>query len=237
MKEVIAMHGWCSDSKFWENWETLFKRNEWFWESADRGYTKKTQPEPIWKPLQNPKATDKRVLICHSLGAHLVSQSLIKKATHMIFINSFSRFIPIGKDSRSLKVGLVGMQRQINAKKEKEMINLFWQKATFPNKLEESLAYILSNEYSSENIQKLQDDLNLLIKTKRLPHSIKTNTKVLIINGESDKIIHPNVRKELINELSQYLDTPPDHWIIKNEGHVILSKEIIERARMWLESN
>ena len=230
------MHGWCSDSNHWKCWADAFQQHGWYWTNAERGYTNKKAFEPKWTEGTNKQTSSKKALICHSLGIHLISKELIKEATHIVLINSFGRFIPIGKENRVIKVGLQGMQRQLKAKQEKKMMYLFWEKASFPHRLEAVNPSIVNKELSSKSIEKLQADLHLLINTEKLPAETYKKNKILIIDGEKDKIVIPIVRNQLLNELKQQLAKSPEYWLVKGEGHEILLQKIIEQTRNWLES-
>ena len=93
MKEIIAMHGWAGDSNQWSNWEKIFKCFEWEWQTSERGYKGINPHTPKWIHNSN-QVKPKRVAICHSLGSHLIDQQVLYSATHVVLINSFSRFIP-----------------------------------------------------------------------------------------------------------------------------------------------
>ena len=102
MKQVIAMHGWCSDSTYWHNWERKFRLDGWHWKNAERGYGCIKASEPFWRKSIRSNLANKRVFICHSLGLHLISTQLLNEASHVVLLNSFSRFIPNAKESRSI---------------------------------------------------------------------------------------------------------------------------------------
>ena len=237
MKQVIAMHGWCSDGRDWKPWQKIFKSNGWLWCNAERGYSTVTPSEPVWNESKTENSLVKRVLITHSLGTHLISRKLLTKATHIVFINSFGRFVPIGKESRAIKLGLQGMLKKLETKQEKDMIRLFWEKACSPNKINEIKPAILNSFINPEGIQKLKTDLNLLVKTECLPKTINKKAKALVIDGGKDKIVLPKVKDELLKELSGYLYNNPKHWLLKDEGHLIVLKQIIEQTMLWLESS
>ena len=113
MKEIITMHGWAGDSNQWSNWEELFKCCDWKWQTAERGYKDISPHSPKWNHNLN-KAELKRVAICHSLGSHLIDKQVLQLATHVVLINSFSRFIPSGKENRSITMALSRMMNAIN---------------------------------------------------------------------------------------------------------------------------
>ena len=121
MKEIIAMHGWAGDSHQWSNWEKIFKSYGWEWRAAERGYKDRRPHTPKWNSNSN-QIELKRVAICHSLGSHLIDKYVLHSATHVVFINSFSRFIPSGKESRSIQLALNRMMNAINTHNEEKKI-------------------------------------------------------------------------------------------------------------------
>ena len=125
MNQIIAMHGWCSDSTYWEHWKKNFQLNGWLWQSAERGYGCITASEPFWESSLGAEVKNKKVAICHSLGIHLLSNKLLQESSHVVLLNSFSRFIPVGKESRSIKIALNGMQKHLGKTTEGNMLRKF----------------------------------------------------------------------------------------------------------------
>ena len=125
------MHGWYSDSSYWDSWEKHFKSNGWTWQNSERGYGYIEPSEPLWYLTDHESNAKqlKKLLVCHSLGMHLIPNPIIKDASHIILLNSFSRFIPFGKESRAIKIALEGMQKQIGKATENQMLLKFAQKA------------------------------------------------------------------------------------------------------------
>ena len=122
MKEIIAMHGWAGDSHQWVDWEKIFKSCDWEWQTAERGYKELSPHSPKWKSSNQVEL--KRVAICHSLGSHLIDKQVLYTATHVVLINSFSRFIPSGKQNRSIRLALNRMINAINTPNEVAMLSL-----------------------------------------------------------------------------------------------------------------
>ena len=129
MKEVIAMHGWGGDSNTWKSWAQQFRENHWIWKSFERGYGELPQWRPTWEQSQSKISSKSRVVIAHSLGPHLIKNEVLAQATHVILLCSFSRFIPLGTESRYLTTALHGMRKQIGTTEEKIMLNNFLKKA------------------------------------------------------------------------------------------------------------
>lgn len=236
MNQVITMHGWCSDSTYWKEWEKFFKLEGWLWQNTERGYGSIEASRPLWHKTLNNNPKDKKVVICHSLGIHLISNKLLRQASHIILLNSFSRFIPDGKESRSIRIGLQGMLKHLGKPTEESMLLKFHFKANEPYKNNVIIEEPIGQKISTQGRKLLKIDLNLLINSNNLPSRINKKAKVLIVNGEQDKIVSSSTRELLVKELNNYLKESPLHWSIKDEGHFFRLPGLIKRVINWLET-
>mgnify|MGYP001208571842 CR=1 FL=1 len=234
MKEVITMHGWAGDSNEWSNWIDLFKRCNWQWRNTERGYKNIGAHTPKWnnKLKQN---NLKRVAICHSLGSHLIDRKLLYSATHVVLINSFSRFIPSGKENRSITMALKKMKNAINTTNELSMLKKFHVKAHKPNEINFESTHSNLLEISKSGRLKLKKDLNLLINSDSLPSGLNAGTKVLVVNSELDYILPNQTKEKLANDLIKYLESSPKIINLKDEGHTISKTKNIKKIKQWLE--
>ena len=236
MKEIIAMHGWAGDSHQWSNWKKLFKVCDWKWQTAERGYKHISPYAPKWN-LDLNRSKLKRVAICHSLGAHLIDKQVLHSATHVVLINSFSRFIPSGKENRSVIIALNRMMEAINTPNEVGMLTKFHIKAHKPNCINiESIKPELLNITDSGRLR-LKNDLKLLINTDSLPIGLNTNAKVLIINSKQDYILANQTKAKLVEDLISHLEIVPTKINLQEEGHSISKIKNIKRIKDWLEFN
>ncbi len=234
MKEVIAMHGWAGDSNQWSNWIDCFQSCDWKWQTAERGYKETSPYSPRWYNDLNQSGL-KKVAICHSLGAHLISKEVLSSATHVVFINSFSRFIPIGKENRSTKIALNGMMNAISTPNESSMLKKFHIKSLKPNKLkvgsnESSLLHI-----SESGRSRLKNDLKLLMNSNFLPSSLNTGANVLVVNSKQDYILANQTKEKLAEDLQNYLKVKPTIINLPEEGHSISKIKNIKKIKHWLE--
>ncbi|KGG13498.1 MULTISPECIES: hypothetical protein [Prochlorococcus] len=236
MKQVIAMHGWCSDSNKWAKWKPYFIANKWFWQSGERGYGQRKPLNPSWVNDTCKGMDTKRVLICHSLGTHLISKEIYSKATDIVLLNSFSRFLPTGKENRALKIGLLGMQKHLEQSSMNTMLLSFLEKANSPHSINQIPEGPIQQGITDEGKARLQSDLNLLINTSSLPKGLSKNVKVLVINGDQDRILLPITINNLLKDLNKYLNKEPENWTIEGQGHSIISSDLIIKVRAWLES-
>ncbi len=234
MKEIIAVHGWAGDSHQWSNWEKIFKSCDWEWQTADRGYKAISPHRPEWNHNSN-QVELKRVAICHSLGSHMIDNQVLQSATHLVLINSFSRFIPNGKENRPVKLALNKMMNAINTPNEEAMLRKFYIKAYKPNSID--LESIESNllHISDSGRLKLKNDLILLINSESLPIGLNSSTKVLIVNSKQDYILANQTKAKLAEDLKNHLQAAPTIINLQEEGHSITKIKNIKKIKQWLE--
>ena len=234
MKEIIAIHGWAGDSHQWLNWENIFKSCNWEWQTSERGYKDISPRTPKWNHKSN-QIEIKRVAICHSLGSHLIDKEVLHSATHVVLINSFSRFIPCGKENRPIKLALNRMMNAINTPNEAAMLRKFHIKAYKPNyiNVKSSESNLLHISDSGRLI--LKNDLKLLMNSDSLPIGLNTCSKVLIINSEQDYILANQTKEKLAEDLKNHLEVIPKIINLQDEGHSITKIKNIKKVKHWLE--
>ncbi len=234
MKEIIAMHGWAGDSHQWANWEKIFKCCDWQWQTAERGYKAINPHRPKWNDSSN-QAESKKVAICHSLGSHMIDNEVLQSATDLVLINSFSRFIPSGKENRPVKLALNRMMHAINTPNEEAMLRKFYIKAYKPNAIDiESIGSNLLHISDSGRLR-LKNDLTLLINSKSIPIGLNIATKVLIVNSEQDYILANPTKAKLAEDLRKHLKAAPKIINLQDEGHIITKIKNIKTIKHWLE--
>ncbi len=234
MKEIIAMHGWAGDSAQWSNWEKIFKSCDWEWQTFERGYKAISPHKPKWNHNSNQVELIK-VAICHSLGSHLIDEEVLHSATHVVLINSFSRFIPSGKENRHIQLALNRMMNAINTPNEAAMLRKFHIKAYKPNYI--NVKSTESNLLHISNLGRLRlkNDLILLMNSDTLPIGLNTYSKVLIINSEQDHILANQTKVNLVEDLINHLEAAPKIINLQDEGHSITKIKTIKRIKHWLE--
>ncbi len=235
MKEVIAMHGWSGDSNAWSEWATYFENNGWDWKSGERGYGDLPPSQPLWNTESEAKQSQSRAVIAHSLGPHLITPGILKEATHIVLLCSFSSFFPRQQNNRALKQGIQGMRERLGTAKEITMLQNFLQKAYRPLPSNAVPPSPITKGLSLEGRERLKNDLELLINTSGLPDGIPTKAKVLVIDGLEDAIIPQGAKNVLIEDLTKHLQTPPNHWVIPECGHSLLVPGLIEKVEGWLD--
>ena len=236
MKQVIAMHGWAGDSNAWKNWAEYFCKNEWTWQSVERGYGDHPPWSPIWEKSPSSDANSKRVVIAHSFGLHLIDSQILNQATDVVLLSCFSRFIPDGNKSRSLKTALQGMQKHLGTSEETNMLKSFHFKASHPESNTTIPPSPITNGLSIQGRRRLVRDLKLLSETSELPKDLPTKSRVLVIQGQEDSIIVPLTRETLIDDLKKHLYAHPTNWVIPGAGHLLLIPDLIKNVHSWLNN-
>lgn len=235
MKQVIAMHGWSGDSHSWVSWIRHFNHHHWSWQSGERGYGKRQEHMPFWQDDQEPTERQRRVVIAHSLGPHLLPDAVLAHATDVVLLASFSRFVPQGAKGRALKTGLKGMRRCLGSDAEAEMLTNFLRRAAAPSPADGLPRGPIHEGLSHEGRQRLTDDLDLLIASAELPPGLQASSRVLVVEAEQDAIVVPAARQELRDAVQTRLQHPAEHWFMPGSGHALLVPDLLMRIQRWLD--
>ena len=234
MREIIAIHGWAGDSYQWSNWEKIFKRCDWEWQTFERGYKDISPHTPQWNN-NSTQVEHKRVAICHSLGSHLIDKEVLHSATHVVLLNSFSRFIPSSKENRPIKLALNRMMNAINTPSEGAMLRKFHIKAYKPKHIDVKSSESNLLDISESGRKRLKNDLKLLMNSDSLPIGLNSSTKVLIVNSEQDYILANQTKEKLAEDLINHLEAVHKIINFQDEGHSITKIKNIKKVKHWLE--
>ena len=235
MKQVIAMHGWSGDSHSWVSWIRHFKHHHWSWQSGERGYGQRQEHMPFWQDDPDPIELQRRVVIAHSLGPHLLPDAVLAQATDVVLLASFSRFVPEGPKGRALKTGLKSMLRCLGSDAEAEMLTTFLRRAAAPSPPDGLPRGPIQEGLSIEGRQRLSDDLDRLIASAELPVGLQDTTRVLVVEAAQDAIVVPAARQELRDALQTRLQHPAEHWCLSDSGHALLVPDLLIRIQRWLD--
>ena len=173
----------------------------------------------------------------HKVNKGIADKKVLHSATHVVLINSFSRFIPSGKENRPIKLALNRMMDAINTPNEASMLSKFHVKAHKPNHIDaDSIESNLIN-ISDLGRVKLKKDLKLLIDSDSLPIGLNTLANVLIVNSEEDNILANQTKAKLAEDLRKHLKFLPKIINLQDEGHSITKIKNIKKIKHWLEFN
>lgn len=235
MKQVIAMHGWSGDSHSWVPWIRHFTHHHWSWQSGERGYGKRQEQMPFWQDDQDPIELQRRVVIAHSLGPHLLPDAVFTNATDVVLLASFSRFVPQGAKGRALNTGLKSMRRCLGSDAEAEMLTTFLTRSAEPLPPDGLPRGPIHKGLSSEGRQRLADDLDRLIASAELPLGLQATSRVLVVEAEQDAIVVPAARQELRDAVQTRLQRPAELWLMPGSGHALLVPDLLMRIQRWLD--
>ena len=107
-RQLIAMHGWCGDSRSWDPWLPLWQSRGWRCSCGERGYGGLDAHQPGWSDVPGLK-----VVIAHSLGPHLLPASVLQAADALVLLTSFGRFVPAGREGKRVQAALAAMATQL----------------------------------------------------------------------------------------------------------------------------
>ena len=111
MNQIITQHGWGLDNSFWDSYKISFQKNQWHWQDNERGYFSKNVNQSKW--IKNDLNNGLKMVLCHSLGSHLIQGNLLDEASHVVFINSFNNFLPSSKQRNLIYRSLKRMEKKI----------------------------------------------------------------------------------------------------------------------------
>jgi pimeloyl-[acyl-carrier protein] methyl ester esterase len=190
---------------------------------------------PFWQDDQEPTKRQRRVVIAHSLGPHLLPDAVLAHATDVVLLASFSRFVPQGAKGRALKTGLKSMRRCLGSDAEAEMLTNFLRRAAAPSPADGLPRGPIHEGLSHEGRQRLTDDLDQLIASAELPPGLQASSRVLVVEAEQDAIVVPAARQELRDAIQTRLQHPAEHWFMPGSGHALLVPDLLMRIQRWLD--
>ena len=190
---------------------------------------------PFWQDDPDPIELERRVVIAHSLGPHLLPDAVLAQATDVVLLASFSRFVPEGPKGRALKTGLKSMRRCLGSDAEAEMLTTFLRRAAAPSPPDGLPRGPIQEGLSIEGRQRLSDDLDRLIASAELPLGLQDTTRVLVVEAAQDSIVVPAARQELRDALQTRLQHPAEHWCLSDSGHALLVPDLLIRIQRWLD--
>tara|TARA_B100001121_G_scaffold26245_1_gene20418 strand:- start:1911 stop:2660 length:750 start_codon:yes stop_codon:yes gene_type:complete len=243
MRQVIAMHGWSGDSTAWAPWERHFSHRGWLWQSGERGYGNRQACDPCWSEPTGTEASQspllsgppRRVVIGHSLGPHLINTAVLRRATDVVLLASFGRFVPEGPEGRALRTALKGMLKSIGGAGEATMLRAFLKRAAQPAGLEGLPPGPERQGLSQQGRECLRADLDRLIATTGLPSGFPKTARVLVVEGAEDAIVAPAASREHLQALTHHLEQTPAHWQLSGVGHALLVPDLLVRVQRWLD--
>lgn len=213
--ELILQHGWGFDSRVWNGW--LGQLNDLcettIFHVGERGYY---GAEPFYPAFIDKQSF--KVIICHSIGMHLLNPELLQQADAICLVSSFLQFHPLDQLSHRRS------KRVVRAMKEKLQTTPYIVLRDFLKLCYSTddglpmlpLATIPAEEHLDR--QRLLDDLELLDESNLLDafSEVRDNAMFCLFHGTDDQVVSPDKSVELAGMLSQ-----SQIFLVENGGHAL----------------
>ena len=226
MRQIITQHGWGLDQNFWGIYKLEFQRNNWNWQDNDRGYFSKNPTESKWITNKSDKQT--KMILCHSLGLHLIQKKLFKEATHIVFINSFNNFLPLGKKRNLILRSLKRMENKISKSETEDILKEFIDRSFRPNYLNADFKNNFYRNLKNLNKSLLLEDLKKLYTDGIFPEIISKNCKIIFIRSENDLILDKDSSNNFLEFLRKIFANNLTLIELPDQGHCLTNFNLYE---------
>ena len=232
MNQIISQHGWGLDQSMWNKVKEEFIRQNWIWQDNNRGYYSDPHVKVNW--IKDDSENNKKVVICHSLGIHLIGKEILREASHIVLINSFYNFIPSNNESKITMRTLLRMEKKINSGEVRFMLEEFISRSFMPNQVDIKFKSIFNLNSKQINLKSLLKDFQKLYFQPITFDLFSEHAEVLIIKSKNDFILKEYASNEFINLLNNSQINKPKLVQIENQGHLIDNNYIVEILKEWL---
>ena len=232
MNQIISQHGWGLDQSMWNKVKEEFIRQNWIWQDNNRGYYSDPHVKVNW--IKDDSENNKKVVICHSLGIHLIGKEILREASHIVLINSFYNFIPSNNESKITMRTLLRMEKKINSGEVRFMLKEFISRSFMPNQVDIKFKSIFNLNSKQINLKRLLKDFQKLYFQPSTFDLFSENAEVLIIKSKNDFILKEYASNEFINLLNNSQINKPKLVQIENQGHLIDNNCIVKILKEWL---
>lgn len=221
---IIAMHGWGGDSRSWAPWNEPARARGWSVACGERGYGQLEPALPHWQAGQQ-----RRVLVGHSLGPHLLPAELWHSATAVVLLASFAAFVPPGRAGRSVAAALRAMAARLASGDDEGQLRDFLARVADPFPVSRLPDGPLQHGLSAAGRERLQRDLHLLAMTTSLPAGFPSDVPVLVVEAEDDRIVSSASRELLRAALPK-----AEVWTLQRAGHALLGHDLANTVLDWV---
>ena len=219
MNQVITQHGWGLDQSFWDSYKVEFQKNGWLWQNNERGYFSKDVIQSKW--IKQNLNDQIKMVLCHSLGFHLIQGNLLYEASHIVFINSFNNFLPSSKKRNIIYRSLKRMEKKIISFETDDMLKEFMYRSFLPNNMTINFQNVFYKNLRSLNNNLLLNDLKKLYTDINSLNFIDKNCNVIVINSKKDLILNQDSSNNFIELLNKKLNKKPTLIKLSNQGHCL----------------
>lgn len=208
-RQWYLQHGWGFDSRIWYKWKSLIPDDNIII-LPDRHYFNSNK-EIASDSVSQDSAL---IVVSHSFGLHFLSEKILSRADILVIIGGFEYFHPLDKRLEKRSRLIIEKMIQHLDKDPESLLSEFYANCGYP--AENSLK--VPDEI--KNLALLKEDLQLLNEHKLDLSRLKKLKKILILNGDSDRIVKVEKAKSLHEKLKN------SQLIIKeNSGHLLLYTE------------
>lgn len=233
MNQVITQHGWGLDQSFWDNYKVEFLENGWHWQDNERGYFSKNVKQSNF--IKNNLNDQIKMVLCHSLGFHLIQENLLDEASHIVFINSFNNFLPSSKKRNLIYRSLKRMEKKIILFETEVMLKEFIIRSFLPNNMTINFQNMFYKNLGGLNNNLLLNDLKKLYTGKNYLKSFKKNCDVIVINSKNDLILDQDSSNNFIELLNKTLIKKPTVIALANQGHCLTNLNFYQIIKRTLD--
>ena len=232
MNQIISQHGWGLDQSLWNKLKEDLIRQNWIWQDNNRGYYSDPQVKVNW--IKDDSDNNKKVVICHSLGIHLIGKEILREASHIVLINSFYNFIPSNNESKITMRTLLRMEKKINSGEVRFMLEEFISRSFMPNQVDIKFKSIFNLKSKQINLKNLLKDFQKLYLQKSTFSLFSKNTDILVIKSKNDLILKDYASDEFVYLLNNSQINKPKLVQIEGQGHLIDNSCIVKILKDWL---
>ena len=226
MKQIITQHGWGLDKNFWDIYKLDFLKNNWYWQDNERGYFSKNTYQAKW--VKSDSNNEIKMALCHSYGFHLIQKTILKKATHIVLINSFNNFLPISNKRNLILRSLKRMETKIEKDGTKDMLKEFIYRSFMPNDINISFKNMFYESLENLNKKLLLKDLKKLYSDRDVPVFLNKNCKIIFIKSENDLVLDKDSNNNFFEFLKKALHTKPILIKLSQQGHCLSNLNFYE---------
>lgn len=192
--KIVLQHGWAMSASLWHDW--LNPLAQAFPESTvivpDRGYFGTNGSD--WNCIEQleTQSTDSTMIVCHSLGLHLVPMAVLGQCTRLIVISGFRKFHEgTERDARRSRLVIQRMLSKANNNLN-EVLDEFYRNC--------GLKVSPGINLTAMGADRLREDLSLLDKCD-LSLNLLAVPSILILHGTDDMIVSSDKADLLHNRL------------------------------------
>ena len=234
MNQVITQHGWGLDQNFWDNYKVEFEKNGWHWQDNERGYFSKNVKQS--KFIKSNLNDQIKMVLCHSLGFHLIQENLLDEASHVVFINSFNNFLPSSKKRNLIYRSLKRMEKKIILLEAEVMLKEFIRRSFLPNTMTINFQHMFYKKLGGLNKNLLLNDLKKLYTDKNCLKSFEKNCNVIVMNSKNDLILDQDSSDNFIELLNKRLTKKPTVIELDNQGHCLTNLNFYQIIKRTLDN-